>query len=490
VTGQRLAFEPFASLDGVLRGEAIRIMPVGKFYRGERELDIDSDRLKEIAANFKAGLPRFRVPINENHAGVGKIGTVRDIEYLENGDDGPGLYATRYEFTDEGRKLIKAKRFDATSPEIIWSLLDGAKYQDPQTGEYHDNVMVGLALTDRPYFSHDNVALFSADGGAMNDSDMPVMQRMKNKMRTIMDEMMALFKDVPDEKASDDHITDDFAVWTTAFMNDLPDSAFLFIEPGGDKDEDGRTVPRSLRHFPYKDASGKIDLPHLRNALARIPQSSLSAEVKQRVIAKAQGIAVDAGIGVSEETSDKEVVIMSDKQVVTTPTHLPETFTVKAEEFAALKAKADQVDVLSEKFKTLEAQADEAKTKAEKLATDLDNEKRARRRDQLVEQFNALVGFPEKPETLADTVLALEAMNADVAKTVTGWITAADKALVEAGLFGQIGTARSESPVDSFEALVTQIHREKFNADPQKYSDALHLASEQRPDLARAYIGH
>ena len=44
--------------------------------------------------------------------------------------------------------------------------------------------------------------------------------------------------------------------------------------------------------------------------------------------------------------------------------------------------------------------------------------------------------------------------------------------------------------VDSFEALVTQIHREKFNADPQKYSDALHLASEQRPDLARAYIGH
>lgn len=64
------------------------------------------------------------------------------------------------------------------------------------------------------------------------------------------------------------------AVWTTAYMNDLPDSSFLYIESGGKKDEDGKTIPRSKRHFPYKDASGKIDLPHLRNAIARIPQSN------------------------------------------------------------------------------------------------------------------------------------------------------------------------------------------------------------------------
>src|SRR3990172_11759352 len=72
--GQNYAFEPFASLDGVLRGEPIRIMPAGVFYRGERKLNITEDRLKAIAANFKASLPPFRVPINENHAGVGKVG--------------------------------------------------------------------------------------------------------------------------------------------------------------------------------------------------------------------------------------------------------------------------------------------------------------------------------------------------------------------------------------------------------------------------------
>ncbi len=65
------------------------------------------------------------------------------------------------------------------------------------------------------------------------------------------------------------------AVWSTAAVNDLPDSSFLYISPGGQKDDEGKTVPRTLRHFPYKDGEGKIDLPHLRNAIARIPQSDV-----------------------------------------------------------------------------------------------------------------------------------------------------------------------------------------------------------------------
>ena len=65
------------------------------------------------------------------------------------------------------------------------------------------------------------------------------------------------------------------AIWTTAYVNDLKDACFLWIQPGGSKDTEGKTKPRSLRHFPYKDASGAVDLPHLRNAIARIPQSNV-----------------------------------------------------------------------------------------------------------------------------------------------------------------------------------------------------------------------
>ena len=77
------------------------------------------------------------------------------------------------------------------------------------------------------------------------------------------------------------------AQWTAAYINTLPDSSFLYIEPGGTKDADGKTTPRSLRHFPVKDAQGNVDMPHLRNALSRIPQSNLPASVKAQCVAKA-----------------------------------------------------------------------------------------------------------------------------------------------------------------------------------------------------------
>lgn len=62
------------------------------------------------------------------------------------------------------------------------------------------------------------------------------------------------------------------AVWTTEYINNLPDSAFLYIEPGGEKDAEGKTTPRGLRHLPYKDAAGKVDLRHVQNALSRLGQ--------------------------------------------------------------------------------------------------------------------------------------------------------------------------------------------------------------------------
>lgn len=79
--------------------------------------------------------------------------------------------------------------------------------------------------------------------------------------------------------------------WTGAYVNDLPDSAFLLIEAGGKKDGEGKTVPRSLRHFPVRDDEGDIDLPHLRNAIARIPQSEvagLDADAKAKLQDKAR----------------------------------------------------------------------------------------------------------------------------------------------------------------------------------------------------------
>ena len=59
------------------------------------------------------------------------------------------------------------------------------------------------------------------------------------------------------------------AKWDTAYINSLPDSCFAVIEPAYKR---GETKDKRARHLPYKDKDGKIDLPHLRNALARMNQ--------------------------------------------------------------------------------------------------------------------------------------------------------------------------------------------------------------------------
>jgi HK97 family phage prohead protease len=101
------------------------------------------------------------------------------------------------------------------------------------------------------------------------------------------------------------------ATWTDAQMNDLPDSSFLYIEPGGKKDSEGKTTPRSLRHFPVKDAQGNPDPAHVRNALARIPQSNVPASVKAEATRKAQAMlkTVDSGRSDEDETPPRDMLV-------------------------------------------------------------------------------------------------------------------------------------------------------------------------------------
>jgi hypothetical protein len=93
--------------------------------------------------------------------------------------------------------------------------------------------------------------------------------------------------------------------WSTAYVNDLKNDAFLWVEPGEDDDE-GKRVPRSKRHFPYRDASGKVDLPHLRNAIARIPQADgLDAGKKAQLQARARRMLSAAESGKTADEPDE-----------------------------------------------------------------------------------------------------------------------------------------------------------------------------------------
>jgi hypothetical protein len=90
--------------------------------------------------------------------------------------------------------------------------------------------------------------------------------------------------------------------WSTAYKNSLPDPCFAFIEPGGKKDADGKTEPRSLRHLPYKNKDGSVDKTHViaawqalhgaRGGLGSWASDSIVSAIRRKLLAAARSISV------------------------------------------------------------------------------------------------------------------------------------------------------------------------------------------------------
>lgn len=105
------------------------------------------------------------------------------------------------------------------------------------------------------------------------------------------------------------------AVWDTAFINTLPNSSFAVVEPAYSS---GKTKDKNARHLPYKDASGKVDLPHLRNARARMNQiipvtDSISTEALRAKAKKVLDAAAKKYLGKKQEMSDDLIHLSMDK---------------------------------------------------------------------------------------------------------------------------------------------------------------------------------
>jgi phage head maturation protease len=96
------------------------------------------------------------------------------------------------------------------------------------------------------------------------------------------------------------------AEMAAASINDLPDSAFAYIEPGGKKDASGRTVPRSLRHFPVHDRA------HAANALSRAPQSPFGDKAMPKIKAAARKFGIDVSSDSDSKASASRTRMMQD----------------------------------------------------------------------------------------------------------------------------------------------------------------------------------
>ena len=95
------------------------------------------------------------------------------------------------------------------------------------------------------------------------------------------------------EMPVDEDTSIELSVWSTAYINALPDSAFVVVLP------DGR------RLLPYKNANGMIDKVHVRNALARVNQMAVKPGVMKEALKKLLRIAKAIGIRVQDKSKYK-----------------------------------------------------------------------------------------------------------------------------------------------------------------------------------------
>lgn len=197
---------------------------------------------QEIHADYEHGLD----PAKGNKAS-GKFLRV------EARDDGP--YAL-VQFTEQAKKEIDDGEWN------YWSTSHYDTWTHPHTQETFEYVLDGGGLTNKPY--------------------------VKGMVPLNFSELVI---DNPELKAH--------AVIAGVDRNSLPDSAFLYIEPGGKKDSEGKTVPRSLRHLIYKNEQGNIDHAHVVNAKARLSQSGtgtkggeswLTDGLRKRLLARVNGL--------------------------------------------------------------------------------------------------------------------------------------------------------------------------------------------------------
>jgi phage I-like protein len=131
----------FTETDKEFKSE-VQILPVGKWDHPEYgEIVITKDDIVKFKENFDSKV-RNEIAIDVEHEPEkGAVGWFKEL--INKGED--GLWAV-IEWTNNGKKLIQEKTFKYFSPEFY------SEYSDPETGEEIENVLMGGALTNRPYF--------------------------------------------------------------------------------------------------------------------------------------------------------------------------------------------------------------------------------------------------------------------------------------------------------------------------------------------------
>lgn len=153
--------------EGSVAPEEIQVVPTGTWdHPAYGEMEIDSAAIRQFVQNFKDKV-RLKIPITAGHdtgMGGGEYGELPAIgwftELVDRGVN--GLWGA-VDWTDKGKELIAQGAFKYFSPEFYET------YTDPETQTKYEHVLVGGALTNKPYFKElEPVAFAFSEPSIMN----------------------------------------------------------------------------------------------------------------------------------------------------------------------------------------------------------------------------------------------------------------------------------------------------------------------------------
>lgn len=110
------------------------------------EIEITNERLARFKANFDSRVRKTDLPIDrEHHSDDGAVGWIKEI-FHEVTDNSIGILKARVEWTEDGASDVKAKKYRYFSPEF------SDEYEVASSGEIFQDVLIGGAITNRPFF--------------------------------------------------------------------------------------------------------------------------------------------------------------------------------------------------------------------------------------------------------------------------------------------------------------------------------------------------
>lgn len=309
-----------------------------------------------------------------------------------------------------------------------------------------------------------------------------------------------------------------YAEWDTAFINDLPDAAFAIILPGGEKDDEGKTTPRALRKLPHHNASVKnatenesVDKPHLRNALARLPQTNLTTEQKRKALSHLQAHARALEIGEAAEMTENQIE-KEEKQMEDKMKQLQQELDNLKKEKEALEAKFTDTEKAKEELEAKHEEIKKAKTELEKAKKEAETklaEQQAKVKAEHIKNFIAeqkkagkiLPKFEKELEALLNSATDQKVyaykdddekeVNLSQLELVERIVTALPK-MVEFAELGEEGEDIDLLGDYEHDPGVEVDRRAKLYLDKEKaktYEEAFELVLEKDPELKKAYLG-